>query len=132
MSDSPGSVVRRFFSAVLTPDIDELTGFFSADAVYTDGARGTYSGIDAIRAEFEAQVQVVPSGVVVDVKTLVADGTSVIAERVDTFEMQGKSFDMEVVGVFEFDGDGKIKRYRDYYDLQSLTDKIAAAFAESA
>ena len=68
--------------------------------------------------------------VVVDIKTLVADGATVIAERVDSFEMQGKWFDMEVVGVFEVDGEGKIKRYRDYYDLQSLTDKIASAFAE--
>ena len=132
MSDSPESVVRRFFAAVRSPDVDELAGFFSPEAVYTDGARGTYSGIDAIRAEFKAQVQVVPSGVVVDIKTLVTDGATVITERVDTFEMQGKSFDFEVVGVFELDGDGKIKRYHDYYDLQSLMDEMTAAFAESA
>ena len=129
MSESPESVVRRFFSAVRSPDVDELTGFFSADAVYIDGARGTYAGIDAIRAEFDAQVQVVPSGVVVDIKTLVADGQIVIAERVDTFEVQGKSFGFEVVGVFELNGDGKIKRYHDYYDLQSLMDEMTAAFA---
>jgi limonene-1,2-epoxide hydrolase len=130
MSASPESVVRRFFEAVRTPDVDELAGFFSADAVYTDGARGTYSGIDAIRAEFESQVQVLPTGVVVDVRTLVADGATVIAERVDAFEMQGKSFELEVVGVFEVDGDGKIKRFHDYYDLQSLMEKVAAAFSE--
>jgi limonene-1,2-epoxide hydrolase len=131
MSGSPESVVRQFFAAVREPNVDELAGFFSADAVYIDGPRGTYSGIDAIRAEFESMVQVSPS-VVVDIKTLVTDGTTVIAERVDSFEMQGKWFDMDVVGVFEVDGQGKIKRYRDYYDLQSLTDKIASAFAESS
>ena len=131
MSDSPESVVRQFFAAARTPDVDELAGFFSADAVYTDGPRGTYSGIDAIRAEIEAQVQVSPS-VGVDVKTLVVDGTTVFAERVDSFEMQGKWFALEVVGVFEIDADGKIKRFRDYYDLQSLMDEITAAFPESA
>jgi limonene-1,2-epoxide hydrolase len=131
MSDSPESVVRQFFAAARIPDVDKLAGFFSADAVYTDGPRGTYSGIDAIRSEIEAQVQVSPS-VVVDVKTLVVDGTTVFAERVDSFEMQGKWFAFEVVGVFEVDGDGKIKRFRDYYDLQSLMDEITAAFAESA
>jgi limonene-1,2-epoxide hydrolase len=129
MSGSPESVVRQFFAAVREPNVDELAGFFRADAVYIDGPRGTYSGIGAIRAEFESMVQVSPS-VVVDIKTLVADGATVIAERVDSFEMQGKWFDMEVVGVFEVDGEGKIKRYRDYYDLQSLTDEIASAFAE--
>ena len=74
-------------------------------------------------------MQVVPSGVVVDIETLVADGQIVIAERVDTFEVQGKSFGFEVVGVFELNGDGKIKRYHDYYDLQSLMDEMTAAFA---
>ena len=131
MSDSPESVVRQFLAATHTSDVDELAGFFSADAVYTDGPRGTYSGIDAIRAALEAQVQVTPS-LVVDMKTLVVDGTTVFAERVDSFEVQGKWFGLEVVGVFELDGDGKIKRFRDYYDLQSLMDEVTAAFAESA
>jgi limonene-1,2-epoxide hydrolase len=132
MSDSPESVVRQFFAAAsTTSDVDKLAGFFSTDAVYTDGPRGTYSGIDAIRAELEAQAQVTPN-LVIDVKTLVVDGTTVFAERVDKFDVQGKWFDLEVVGVFEVDGDGKIKRFRDYYDLQSLMDKVAAAFAESA
>jgi limonene-1,2-epoxide hydrolase len=96
--------------------------------VYIDGPRGTYSGIDAIRAALEAQVQVTPS-LTVDVKTLAVDGTTVFIERVDSFEVEGKSFGLEVVGVFELDGDGKIKRFRDYYDLQSLMDEVAAAFA---
>jgi limonene-1,2-epoxide hydrolase len=128
MSDSPESVVRKFFAATHTSDVAELAEFFSADAVYTDGPRGTYTGIDAIRAALEAQVQVTPS-LAVDVKTLVVDGTTVFAERVDNFEAQGKWFALEVVGVFEIDGDGKIKRFRDYYDLQSLIDEVTAAFA---
>jgi limonene-1,2-epoxide hydrolase len=131
MSDSPESVVRQFFAAASTSDVDKLAGLFSADAVYTDGPRGTHSGIDAIRAEFEEQVQVTPN-LVIDVKTLVVDGTTVFAERVDKFEVEGKWFALEVVGVFEVDGDGKIKRFRDYYDLQSLMDEVTAAFAESA
>jgi limonene-1,2-epoxide hydrolase len=97
-------------------------------AVYTDGTRGVYRGIDAIKAEFQSMVTVVQS-LTIEVKTLVANGATVMAERVDTFETQGKSFDLEVVGVFEVDGDGRIKRFRDYYDLKSLTDHVAAAFA---
>jgi limonene-1,2-epoxide hydrolase len=131
MSDSPESVVRQFLAATHTSDVDELAGFFSAGAVYIDGPRGTYRGIDAIRAALEAQVQVTPS-LVVDVKTLVVDATTVFAERVDRFEVEGKWFALEVVGVFELDGDGKIKRFRDYYDLQSLMDEVAGAFSQSA
>jgi Limonene-1,2-epoxide hydrolase catalytic domain len=74
MSDSPESVVRKFFAATHTSDVAELAEFFN-------------------------------------------------------FEAQGKWFALEVVGVFEIDGDGKIKRFRDYYDLQSLIDEVTAAFA---
>ena len=128
MSDSAEQVVRRFLAALKRSDVDELVSFFSDDAVWTDGPRGTYRGVDAIRAEIESQVQLVPS-VTVEVKNLVATGGTVMVERADIFETQGKSFDLEVVGLFEIDGSGLIKRLRDYYDLNSLMDRVAAAFA---
>ena len=126
MSGSAEQVVRQFLAALKRSDVDELVSFFSDDAVWTDGPRGTYRGVDAIRAEIESQVQLVPS-LTVEVKNLVATGGIVMVERVDTFEAQGKSFDLEVVGVFEIDGGRLIKRLRDYYDLQSLMDRVAAA-----
>jgi limonene-1,2-epoxide hydrolase len=128
VGDSAEQVVRRFLAALKRSDVDELVSFFSEDAVWTDGPRGTYRGVDAIRAEIESQVQLVPS-LTVEVKNLVATGGTVMVERADTFETQGKSFDLEVVGVFEVDGSGLIKRLRDYYDLNSLMDRVAAAFA---
>jgi limonene-1,2-epoxide hydrolase len=128
VSDSAEQVVRQFLAALKRSDVDELVSFFSDDAVWTDGPRGTYRGVDAIRAEIESQVQVVPS-LTVEVKNLVATGGTVMVERSDTFETQGKSFDLEVVGVFEIDGSSLIKRLRDYYDLTSLMDRVTAAFA---
>jgi limonene-1,2-epoxide hydrolase len=128
VSDSAEQVVGRFLAALKQSDVDELVSFFSDEAVWTDGPRGTYRGVDAIRAEIESQLQLVPS-LTVEVKTLAATGGIVMVERADTFETLGKSFDLEVVGVFEIDGDGKIARLRDYYDLTSLTDRIAGAFA---
>jgi limonene-1,2-epoxide hydrolase len=128
VSDSAEQVVRQFLTALKQSDVDELVSFFSDDAVWTDGPRGTYRGVDAIRAEIESQVQLVPS-LTVEVKNLVATGGTVMVERADTFETQGKSFDLEVVGVFEIDGSGLIKRLRDYYDLSSLMDRVSAAFA---
>ena len=128
MSDSAEQVVRQFLTALKQSDVNELVSFFSDDAVWTDGPRGTYRGVDAIRAEIESQVQLVPS-LTVEVKNLVATGGTVMVERADTFETQGKSFDLEVVGVFEVDGSGLISRLGDYYDLTSLMDRVAAAFA---
>jgi len=128
VSEAAEQVVRRFLAALKQSDVNELVSFFGADAVWTDGPRGTYRGADAIRAEIEAQVQLVPS-ITVEVRNLVASGGTVMVERADVFEIQGKSFDLEVVGVFEVDGNGRIVRLRDYYDLNSLMDRIAAAFA---
>jgi limonene-1,2-epoxide hydrolase len=128
VSGSAEQVVRQFLTAFKQSDVDELVSFFSDDAVWTDGPRGTYRGVTAIRAEIESQVQLVPS-LMVEVKNLVSTGGTVMVERVDTFETQGKSFGLEVVGVFEIDGGGRIKRLRDYYDLNSLMDRVAAAFA---
>jgi hypothetical protein len=81
--------------------------------------------IDAIRTEIESQVQLVPS-LTVQVRNLVASGGTVMVEGADTFETQGKSFDLEVVGMFEVDGNARIARLGDYYDLNSLMDRIAA------
>lgn len=127
VSEAAEQVVRRFLAALKRSDVSELVSFFSADAVWTDGPRGTYRGVAAIRTEIESQEQLVPS-LTVQVRNLVASGGTVMVERIDTFETQGKSFDLEVVGVFEVDANGRIARLRDYYDLQSLMDRVGAAF----
>ena len=109
-------------------DVDEIVAFFSNDAVYTDGPRGTYRGADAIKAELVSTLQVVPS-TTADVKNLLVSDGLVMVERVDIFEVAGKTFDVEVTGVFEVNDDGRISRWRDYYDMRSLEERVAAALA---
>ena len=125
MSESAESVVRRFHASWLQSDLDEVVSFLSDDAVYTDGPRGVHRGVDAIRAELDAALKLVPS-TRVDIKALVADGSTVMVERVDNFDIAGKPFAMEIAAAFEVDNDGRIKRWRDYYDLRSIEDRIAA------
>jgi limonene-1,2-epoxide hydrolase len=127
MTASPESVVRRFLAAWEHPTAEGLASFFRADGVYVDGPRGEYHGIDAIKAEFEKQLAMGFDGVPIEVKLLVADGPIVMAERVDRFTLGGKTFAMDTVGVFEVDGDGGIKRFRDYYDQKSIADQVEAA-----
>jgi len=126
MSESAETVVRKYLAAWKRSDLDELVSFISDDAVYTDGPRGVHHGIDAIRAELETMVKVVPS-TSVDIKKLVASGGTVMVERVDNFKLGGKPFDLEVAAVFDVDDNGRIKRWRDYYDLKSLEDRITSA-----
>jgi limonene-1,2-epoxide hydrolase len=49
--------------------------------------------------------------------------------RFDVFDMMGKTFDVEISGVFEVNDDGRISRWRDYYDMRSLEERVAAAMA---
>jgi len=126
MSESAETVVRKYLAAWKRSDLDELVSFISDDAVFTDGPRGVHHGIDAIRAELGVMVKVVPS-TSVDIKKLVASGGTVMVERVDNFKLGGKPFDLEVAAVFDVDDNGRIKRWRDYYDLKSLEDRIASA-----
>lgn len=72
--------------------------------------------------------QLIPS-TTAKVKSLTASGNTVLLERTDIFEMSGKSFGAEVAGVFEIDGHGRIKRWRYYYDMRSLEDRVAAELA---
>jgi limonene-1,2-epoxide hydrolase len=127
MSDA-AEVVREFMKTWPGADIDEMMAFFSDDAVYTDGPRGTSCGAEAIKAEMLSTLEMVPS-TRADVKNLVASGGLVMVERVDVFEMAGKTFDVEITGVFEVTDDGRISRWRDYYDMRSLEQRVAAALA---
>ena len=72
------------------------------------------------------------SGLSIEVKALVANGGTVMTERVDTFEVKGKPFGLEIAAVIEVNGDNRIKRWRDYYDLRSLEERMAAEFGPSS
>ena len=126
MSDSPESAVRKFFVAWEDPTADGLASFFAADAVHVSPL-GAHHGVDAIKMQYQKQLATGFAGLHIEVKRIVADGPTVMAERVDSFSIGGRTFEIEAVGVFEVDGDGRIKRFRDYYDLKSLTDEIEAA-----
>lgn len=50
-------------------------------------------------------------------------------ERADTCEIAGKSIAIELVGVFDVGPEGRITRWRDYYDLSAVVEQVAAATA---
>ena len=65
----------------------------------------------------------------VDIETLAASGGSVLTERVDNCEIAGKTVRFECVGVFDVDSEGRITRWRDYYDLPTFVEQMTAATA---
>jgi uncharacterized protein (TIGR02246 family) len=126
MSESPESVVRKFFAAWADPKPDELASFFDDSAVWVDGPQGVRLGSDAIVSELMAQLAV-SGGVAVDVKSLVTDGRTVMVEEVSNFSIGGNPISAVVMAVFELDAEGRINQWREAYDLKSVTDEIEAA-----
>jgi limonene-1,2-epoxide hydrolase len=126
MSDSPESVVRKFLAAWADPKPDELGSFFDDGAEWLDGPQGVRRGVDAIKSELTAQLKAV-GGVMVDVKSLVSGGGTVMVEQVSNSSIGGKPISALVMAVFELDADGRITQWREAYDLKSVTDQIEAA-----
>ena len=130
VTDSPESVVRKFLACFPASDVDNVIGFFSDDAVYIDGPRGVHTGIDAIRTELQSQLAMVPN-TTIDVKALAESQGTVLTERIDICEIAGQSVGMEIVGAFDVNSDGRITRWRDYYDLSTLMQQVTAATAKA-
>jgi limonene-1,2-epoxide hydrolase len=94
--------------------------------VWVDGPQGVRRGADAIKSELATQLKAV-GGVRVEVKSLVSEGTTVMVEQVSNSSISGKPISAVVMAVFELDAEGRIKQWREAYDLKSVMDQIEAA-----
>jgi limonene-1,2-epoxide hydrolase len=121
MSDA-ADVVRRFCDAWADFDLDTLTAFFTHDAVYHNIPVDPVKGRDTIRATIEGFTAGVTS-IEFKVSNLVADGDTVLTERVDIFTFPTTVIELPVMGTFEV-VDGKIAAWRDYFDLNQFMSQL--------
>lgn len=118
MASNAGSeeVIRQFCAAFARRDVDELCAFFAPDAVYHNIPMAPAEGIDAIRSSLQLFVPGSPY-VEFEITNIASDGVVVFTERVDRMEFGGQAVELPVAGVFEVE-DGRIKAWRDYFDVQ--------------
>jgi limonene-1,2-epoxide hydrolase len=114
--DSNEETVRRFCTAFARRDVDELMDFFARDAVYHNIPLPPAIGIDAIRESLSMFVPASPK-IEFEILHMASHGPVVFAERVDRMTFNGKAVELPVTGVFEIE-DGKIRAWRDYFDMQ--------------
>lgn len=116
-------LVRDFCAAWERLDIDGILGHMSADAVYHNIPLQPLVGQQAIRGFLEGFFSLATS-CRFEVLTVVTDGDRVVTERLDSFGLADKSLDqLPVLGIFEFDANGKICNWREYFDVQTWQDK---------
>ena len=113
------SIVREFCAAWSRLDPDELTNWFTEEAVYHNIPMEPLKGHEAIR-EFLAGFLAAVTFAEFELKNVVSDGDIVMTERIDNFELNGKRAGFPVMGIFEL-RDGKIAAWRDYFDMAQVT-----------
>jgi len=109
------AVVTEFIEAWSRLDADELASYFTDDGCYHNMPTGPVSGRGNVRdmiAAFTADWTATQW----DLLNIVGSDDVVIAERLDRTQAGDKSVDLPCTGVFEME-DGKIKVWRDYFDL---------------
>ena len=115
-------LIRDFCDAWSRRDIDELLGYFTEDAIYHNIPVDPAKGHDAIRAVMMLFVPM-SKEITFEIKHLAEEGNVVLTERIDRFVMEGGTIELPVMGVFEVQG-GKIKAWRDYFDMQQYMSQI--------
>ena len=125
--ESPIEVVRRFCAAWGdSMGADDLAAFFTDDAVYHNIPLAPVSGRKAIANNIATFIRPGPPGVEnieFHIVNIAADGPVVMTERVDVFQLADKTFELPVMGTFEV-SDGKIKAWRDYFDINQFTSRM--------
>lgn len=116
-------VVSEFCAAWSRLNVDQIMSFFTDDAVYHNIPMPVAKGKDVIRKTIEGLLKGTVS-IKFDILHSATAGNVVMNERVDSFDANGKHVSLPVMGVFEITNDGKIKAWRDYFDLEMYMKQI--------
>lgn len=117
------NLTREFIAAWSDLSAEILLHYFAKDAVYQNMPWPPLEGKTAIRGFLDAFFPMAER-VKFDINLLTAKGSLVYTERVDQFWLEnGVHISLPVLGVFEFDKEGKINAWRDYFDLKSWLDQ---------
>ena len=116
---TPEEVVTAFMNEFDAehPDAEALIAYFTEDAVYHNMPMEPAVGIEAVGEALKGVSQMTSRGW--EILHQAANGDIVLNERVDRFLMGDKEVAVLVCGVFEV-RDGKIARWRDYFDMASF------------
>ena len=119
----PEQVVRKFCSAVDRKDLEAVAALLDEMVVYhnvgTEPAVGRKETLAALQFQFDMF-----EPIAFRIRHLAVSGDTVLTERVDEVTANGIMAAVPVMGAFDVH-DGRIKVWRDYFDM-GLTGKLLA------
>lgn len=127
MTGTPEEIVNEFIARVVRMDLDAACELVTDDVEYDNVPMGKVTGPEGIKSVLGQM-----AGIVTDVEFVthrqLAVGDTVMNERTDRFGVNGKWADLPVAGIFVVE-DGKIALWRDYFDMNTMTEMITALAA---
>ena len=119
-------LIRRFCDAWGNgASVDEIVDYFTDDAIYHNIPVDPAVGREAIKTTF-AMFTTGVERIEFRLLNIAADGDTVLTERTDVFVLPNVTIELPVMGTFEV-RDGKIAKWRDYFDLNQYMTQLAAA-----
>ncbi|MEZ5937379.1 MAG: limonene-1,2-epoxide hydrolase family protein [Hyphomonadaceae bacterium] len=113
------AIVRAFIAAWSRLDVEELLTFFAPDGVYHNMPVAPVKGHEQLRPFIKAFLKGWTE-TTWDIHAVLAAGDLVMVERLDRTLVGDKTVALPCCGVFEM-ADGKIKVWRDYFDMATYT-----------
>ena len=117
------TIIREFVAAWSNLDADELATYFTEDGTYYNMPTQPISGRENVR-DFIANFMRPWESTEWEILNLLVEGDIVMGERVDHTVALGNNIDLPCLGYFLME-DGKIKMWRDYFDLATYTSALS-------
>jgi limonene-1,2-epoxide hydrolase len=118
------AIIQDFIDAWSNLDAAELVGYFAEDGVYHNMPARPIQGHEKLR-EFIGGFISNWTKTTWDTLNIMGEGDIVFVERLDRTEAGSVSVDLPCCGVFVMQ-DGKIKVWRDYFDMATFTRPFSA------
>ncbi len=120
-------IVLDFIDAWNRMDMDAVIDALTDDIVYDNIPMERLEGKAVVEPALRHGMEL--TGVDWEVLSIAENGNKVLTERIDNFLLPGDyKLVMPVMGTFEIEN-GKIRAWRDYFDLATLTSQMEKAQA---
>jgi len=126
MSTENEKIVTEFCQSLLSADMAKVVTYLSGDVVYHNIPWEPVTGHAGVRQVLDPYVHGANCAIVrMDIKHTASSGNVVMNERMETWVKGSVRVELPVVGVFELK-DGKITKWRDYFDSATVTPLVEA------
>ncbi|HEX4882138.1 MAG TPA: limonene-1,2-epoxide hydrolase family protein [Porticoccaceae bacterium] len=117
-------LTRAFFKAWERKDVDAIVAAFAPDGVYHNIPFKPVQGHEPIRKAVEKFVAA-GDDMTFELRKVVCAGDAVVTERVDGWTHKGERRALPVMGILEFDPQGRLASWREYFDVKTFQEASA-------